>query len=89
VGVDMSDSFHYKDLHSFTNIFGAPIEEPKISNEELEEQIKVLSEKIKDIEMKLSGRYGILHIPTKEEIIQVTKEQVIAEYKLMNQRHHG
>jgi len=82
----MSDSNN--DCYSFRNeYFGIGFgidKKPEISNEELAEQIGILSEKIKDIEIKLSGKFGVLYVPTKEEIIQITKEQLIEEYKRIN-----
>lgn len=71
----LQDSVKYRKLFKY--------EEPEMSNEELTEQIKVLSERIKDIEIKMSGKSGVLYIPTKEEIIKITKEQLIKKYRGM------
>ena len=57
-----------------------------VSNAELALQIQELSEKIKDMEIKLSGKFGVLYVPTREEIIKITKEQLIEEYRKIN---HG
>ncbi len=60
--------------------------EPEVSNAELALQIQELSEKIKDIEIKLSGKFGVLYVPTREEIIKITKEQLIEEYRKINKK---
>jgi len=79
---DQNNPFDYSN-EFFTGFYNRE-KEPEVSNAELALQIQALSEKIKDMEIKLSGKFGVLYVPTREEIIKITKEQLIEEYRRIN-----
>ncbi len=68
--------------------FFKEIKEP--TEEELSADIQELERKIdalqKDFDLHVSGKYGVLYVPTKEEIIQITKEQIIEELRKVNKK---
>lgn len=82
----MSNQDDFNDRFNFTNsYFGSMINDPPVDNSK---EIEKLSKKIDDLEKELrahiSGRYGVLYVPTHEELIKITTECIKDELRKIN-----
>lgn len=76
---DFNERFNYRNSY-----FGYPPDPPVDNSKEIEQLSKRIEELEKDLKTHISGKYGVIYVPTHEELIKITTEQIKDELRKIN-----
>lgn len=76
---DDLDNFNKRFNHR-GSYFKLGFDDPPVDNsKEIDRLTKKIEELEKDLKTHISGKYGVLYVPTHEELLEIAKEQIKKE----------